>query len=166
MSARWHYEQGWPNSCVPACIGIVRRSRGQPFDVADEQVLHGEAVAKGNPLSLATLSLPGARLECPEVSEFLDQIAIWLMAGHLLIVTVFGPRYVRHLGPFPAARPSRHGALAPPGDFGGPFHAVVLIDLAEEGFLLLDPYHPAAGQPIFVSDEVLLDVCTCQVVVA
>ena len=79
---------------------------------------------------------------------------------------VCGPRYVQHLGTQPRGLRSRHGDLAAPGSWGGPFHSVVIVGRTDSGFELLDPYYPAGGQPIGIDDDAMLDVYACELVVA
>ena len=73
-SALFHHEQQWSNSCVSACIGIVRKWRGETFD---EAVLHAGASTAGHGLRLAAETLNGSHHALgPE--EFLERAPLWL----------------------------------------------------------------------------------------
>lgn len=100
------------------------------------------------------------------VDEFFDKVPLWLAEDRAVIAKVCGPVYVKRKGTSPAHQPSRHGDLAPPGDWGGPFHAIVIIARSDAGLAVLDPYYPAAGQPILITDDVMSAIFACDVVVA
>lgn len=118
----------------------------------------------GHGLALATQALDGQHLALsPE--DFFARAPLWLANDRALIVKVCGPRYVDHMGIEPAGRESRHGALASPGRWGGPFHAIVLIAKTHHGFAALDPYYPADHQPLVLDDDTILDVFACELVV-
>lgn len=152
---------------MPACIGMIRLARGEQFTPADEEELHGDALAGGNPLRLLALrALPRARYESPALDVLLPMLSLWLSEGCWLIISVSSPRYVKWRGHAPAGLPSPHGPLCPAGDWGGVPHALVLIALTSQGFLALDPYYPGARQPFALSEDVILDIATTEVIIA
>ncbi len=73
-----------------------------------------------------------------------------------LIVKVSGPVYVKWKGTEPGGHASSFGELAAPGDFGRPFHAILLLDLEGECVRYLDPWYPSAGQPLSMSRDDLV----------
>lgn len=155
-----HCEQGWADSCVPACIVMVRRSHGE---LGDEAALYQGGARLS--LTLAAIELAG-RHRAPDAAELLASLPIWLSQGKAVLLKVCGPVYVAHLGHRPAGQPSRHGGLAEPGPAGPPFHCVVAVARTEAATLVLAPYYPAMGQPVSIPDEVMLEVFACEVVVA
>lgn len=142
----WHHPQTWADSCVPACMCIVQRWRGQ---APTEEQFHRPAPRSGNPAHLA-LALPGAR-RLPTYET--DEIHLALRTDELVVVCVLSRPYVQWQERcYPGLR-SPHGRLCEPGDFGGSLHAVVLTRRCEDGFHLLDPYFAPEGQPLQMSDD-------------
>jgi hypothetical protein len=133
---------------------MVLRARGEPFD---ENELHANASPKGQSIGLAVSVLGGYDPDLDE-DELLVGLRLLLEQGRTLIITVGGPAYVKYLGTRPAGHPSRHGQLASPGDRAIPVHTVVVVAFDDIGFHVLDPYYPADGQPIRMSDEVMLAI--------
>lgn len=161
-----HWEQQWSNSCVAACICMVRRARGHAIGPEDEAALHHEAGRHGQPLTEVPRLLPGSQWHVLDERELLREAPLWLALGSVVIIKVSGPVYVKHLGTEPGGAASRHGALAKAGDAGRPFHAIMLFERTANGFWALDPYYPAAGQPLELTNDVLLEVFACEAVVA
>lgn len=148
MDVAHHVEQGWPNSCVPACIGMVLLAWGRPFN---ESELHRGAAPGGHGLALAGRALGGShRVLGPEELPVLD---MHLASGGVVIAAICGPRYVSRLGTAPGGHPSRHGALCPPGGWGPPFHVFVVLARRVDGYAVLDPYYPGKGQPLLLSED-------------
>lgn len=156
--ADFHVEQTWPNSCVAACMCMVRARQGESFDEAQ---FHDGAGPAGQPIELAAALLQ-SRTEVWN-SEELETLKVRLATGHWAIVTLFGPRYMSRLANPP---PSKHGALCTPGDFPAPLHAVVAVSANRRGIALLDPFFAKAAQPVVLSNEGFLFAWTGQVVFA
>lgn len=143
-----HYEQQYPNSCVPACMCILQKWRGLS---ATEDAFHGNAARDGHSLTLA-VELGRVRLRSIAPGEE-DEIDLALRLGHRIIAKVSGPPYIRwFVMSYPTAR-SRHGSLCAPGDRGKPFHAIVLVDHRRAGYRYHDPWYPADDQPFWMSEE-------------
>ena len=153
-----HREQERSDSCVAACLGIVLAWRGQPVE---ESELHEDA---GAALRFAARRL-GEPYQVPDTADLLRKAPLWFAEDRALLITVFGPRYVKRLTTRPGGLPSRHGNLAPSGDYVAPLHAVVLVGQDDEDFLLLDPYYPAQGQPLRISADDLVEVFTGELIV-
>ena len=153
--AEFHCEQQRPNSCVAACICMVLRWRGQS---ASEEELHQNACFKGQSLAYAALKL-GAK----HCAGSLGQIKFWLASERLLIVKVSGPPLVKISAPLGI---SCHGELCPPGDWGGPFHAVVFIASVDQNLLYLDPWFPKNNQPREISEDNFERVFSGELIVA
>lgn len=81
------------------------------------------------------------------------EITVELATGALLVVvTVMGSPYVRWQElAYPALR-SKHGRMAPPGDYGGVLHAIAIVGRSADGFFALDPYFPA-HPPLAIDDD-------------
>jgi hypothetical protein len=144
-----HHEQSYPNSCVPACMCMIQIWRGEP---PTEDAFHQGANPGGHPIGLVR-KLPRIK-DLPASPRGDDaDIHLALRQGRRVVVTVCGPRYVewqqRH---YPSAV-SKHGTLCPPGSFGAPFHAVLLIARLDDGYELYDPWFPADGQPFRISED-------------
>jgi hypothetical protein len=140
---------------------MVQRWRGI---ACDEGALHTGAMPDGHGFALAAQVLDGQHL-APSPEEFFARAPLWLADDRALIAKICGPVYVQRMGIRPAGRVSRHGALASPGRWGRPFHAIVLIAKTVHGFAALDPYYPADHQPVVLDDDTMLDVFACELVV-
>ena len=159
----WHHEQSYPNSCVPACMCMVQKMRGQG---CTEEAFHQGAFGDGHPLASA-LALPRTRRQPLAVGEE-EELNLALHQGQVILVSVSGPPFVRWLQAHHAGLSSRHGVLCNAGTHGRPFHAIVLIAWRNDGYDLLDPYHPGASQPLwmdassfascFAGDAIFVDV--------
>lgn len=160
---RWgpehHVPQQSPTACVVACAGVVLRLRGLPFDEAE--LMRG-ASDRGADMGVAAAAL-GARLH-----RFLrfDELLARLSMGSLAIVKVSGPAYVKRVGVNPGGVRSSHGELAPPGDMGGPFHALLFVAQSGERLEFFDPWYPSEGQPFSMLREDLLAMYAAVVVEA
>lgn len=158
-----HHEQQYESSCVFACICMILKWRGASFD---ENALytkwngHGSVNAAVSELGAAYRSLSP-----DDFQTIRTAFSGWFANDCALIVTVCGPRYVQRRGIAPGGSKSKWKDLAPAGDSGGPFHALVLAGSTEDGFLALDPYYPANGQPLELTDDDLTYILTGQVVV-
>jgi hypothetical protein len=162
-----HIEQSEPNGCVAACIAMVRRAQGRPFTDDDQARIMALGNETGVHLGVAGVEVDGCR-GVMTTDEFLAQAPLWLADGRWLIVMVSGPPYVHRRGTTPGGRPSRHGDLCAPQDREPPyppFHAVVLTERDDDGYVYLDPYYPADGQPLRMTDDDLVATFSRQFVV-
>jgi hypothetical protein len=139
-----HHEQSVPDACIAACACMILRLRGEP---ADEATLHGDHAGIGVILSMASTRRLAAYA--------IDEIRLALGTDEVVTILVHGPPYIRWQEiTYPDLR-SRHGKLCAPGEFGGPLHAVLLVDSDQDGFFLLDPYFPSAAQPLYLPEDAL-----------
>ena len=141
MSAAAHVLQSRGNSCVAACVCILRRLRGEQ---ADEPALLARwadrGTSAGYDLDTAAEELGIAPSIWTVNDAALDRIAAHLRYDGWVLAWV-GPRVY---GPWISsrARASAHGQL------GLRPHAVVLCGVDDTGFHLLDPFFMPDGQPI------------------
>ena len=151
----FHHEQSRPNSCVAACICMVRARLGNK---KKEARFHQGASQGGHSIEHATRFL-GGKLEVLGEDD-LDVVKSHLMGGGWAIVGVSGPRYVSRVQPIGH---SMHGPMCPPGEWGGPFHAVVATGADAKLLRVLDPYHPKASQPVRIHNADFLYVWNGQI---
>lgn len=152
----WHYEQSWTNSCIPACMCIVQKWRG---DIPTEALHHEDPSVRGHPYRRA------CRLDAAVYgalsSEEEDGLIPHIVEGGIVLIGVFNREYSAwQRGAYPDLR-SKHGVLWTPGKYGGPreSHAVVLVRWDDaSGFWLLDPWFPSDGQPLLMKKS---DFTTC-----
>lgn len=142
----WHHEQSWPSSCVPACMCMIQRWRGER---ATEEAFHDPATTAGSGLHLAR-SLPGTR-SLPLYGT--EDIRLSLNTDEIVVAVVHGPPYVLWQRRVYPDLQSRHGPLCPPGSYGGPLHAIVLARDDAGQFDVLDPYFPNAAQPLRMTHD-------------
>jgi len=154
-----HLEQEEIHACVAACAGMLRRLRGEAFS---EAALMESATASGLPMRVAAEAVGGTdgHLSPTGLLGWLDLLG---SGDRCLIVWVCGPIYVKLCGVQPGGHPSRHGALAAPGDYGAP-HAVLLVDADAETVRYFDPWYPAQGQPLSMSRDDLVEMFMLSVV--
>jgi hypothetical protein len=151
-----HLLQSTSSSCVAACVCIVRRLRGEEPSDAEWQ-FERECTDFRNLDPAARL--PGAyvlRGKTPEDDLREQQIA--LAQGDVVVTCVLGAPYMAWLAREYPRLSSPHGRLAPPGSWGGPLHAVVLVERVRRVISLLDPYHEKDPQPLQIEDE---DLALC-----
>ncbi len=139
---RLHHEQHAADTCVAACICMVQLARGEP---SDEAAFVGAHASIGLVLTLPVTR----RLPSYDTAE----IRVALQTDESVVAIVHGPPYVRWQEAAHPGLESRHGRLCSPGDFGGPLHCVLLVHCDASGFLLLDPYFPATGQPLAMTED-------------
>ncbi len=116
-----------------------------------EDAFHEGALPKGHGMHLAeVLDRVRARLISPGEENEID---LALRLGSKVIVMINGPRYMgSFLVRYPDQR-SPHGDLCEPGDWGQPFHYVLLIERVEEGYSYFDPWYPGEAQPFYISED-------------
>lgn len=153
LAAVHHIEQGSEHSCVAACVGMILLARGESYD---EAALMAFATDAGLSMALAARALQVDFRPFLPIEALLAALERCRDGAHVLIIKVSGPRYVRCCGDRPGGAPSRFGALADPGDFGGPMHALLLVGVDDEAVRYLDPYFPRDGQPLTMSRDHLV----------
>ena len=144
-SALRGYQQTFPNSCVPACMVLIRQARDGTLSADDAAALeieyHQGATPQGHPLS-HSLSLGNRKVLRDTAGAILQEVT----SGHLVIAKVNGPRWVRDIvGTSTARKP-----MCDPGDFGDPFHCVLCVGTEDGELVILDPWYPAASQRFLV----------------
>lgn len=149
-----HREQALSHSCLAACVGMVRRARGEAHD--EVAMMAGRELTSFPEEQAATL-LGGAFLGYIEDDDLLRECDAVMGGDQCLIVRICLPLHVKLCGPRPGGSASRYGHLAPPGDMGGP-HAVLVVDAADGTVTFLDPWYPAEGQPFVVARAVLVQM--------
>lgn len=155
----WHYLQTKENSCVPACMCMIPKMRGQS---PTEEDFHEGASPRGHAARLA-LMLPQTRREAPDPGTE-DDLQVWLVE-HVLLVSVSGHPYARWLATTPALV-SPFGPLCQQGDYGGPLHAILLIGWRNGGYEFLDPYFLATNQPLWMASDDFVSCFAGEVVLA
>ncbi len=145
-----HHEQRYPNSCVPACMCMIQIWRGEP---PTEDAFHHEANPDGHGFDLISRKLARTRELPPMPPGDEEEIRLALRQGRRVIVNVLGHPYIRwQRARYPAVA-SRHGDLCPPGAWGGPLHAILLIAWRGGEYALYDPWFPANQQPFRMPEE-------------
>ena len=150
--APYHCEQSHAHWCVPACCCIVLGHLGDPRCQQEAQLAQQLSVGRnGASLEEAAIHLGWQYLQIdaddPRSYE-------WLRARKdpLAILQVFGGPLTRALATRYPRLTSRFGPLC--NDFSGPpLHAVVLRGADPRGVTIQDPYYPAAGQPLNLSND-------------
>src|SRR5262245_19463384 len=127
-----HHEQSYPNSCVTACMCMIQIWRGEP---PTEDAFHQGANPGDHPIGLVR-KLPRIK-DLPATPPGDDaDIHLALRQGRRVVVMVCGPRYVQWQQQHYPVAVSKHGALCPPGSYGAPFHAILLIARLDDGYEL------------------------------
>ncbi len=153
-----HHPQTHPYSCQAACMAMALARRGNTGPSAIEQRLHG--VHPGShPINEVGRSEPGCLwVKCNDVGAgLLKEFRRSLAERAWLVVHVSGPRWIARL---PSDVIGPHGKLCPAGDFGQPFHSVLLVAAGPSSFFALDPFWSKDGQPFEVPDDDLLFALT------
>jgi|GEM_PF-7098524 len=139
------FQQTLDNSCVPACMVLIRQARDVTLSAVDAAALeiqyHQGATPQGHPLS-HSLSLGNTKILRDTAGAILDEVT----SGHLVVATVNGPRWVRDIVGASTARKR----MCDPGDFGVPFHCVLCVGTDDGELVILDPWYPAASQRFLV----------------
>ena len=150
-----HWQQSFPNSCVPACLATALLKRGATNPAALEDALHQNSALGGHGLyDPPFLAIPGVRGQNLAVGGAgLDEIRAAIAQPAQVVVMVFGPRWVARI---PPGSQSPHGVLCAPGTGTRPYHSVVVVDWYRDSFLLLDPFFSVANQPFEASDDEML----------
>jgi hypothetical protein len=84
----WHHGQTNRNSCVPACMCIIQKWRGQP---PTEAVFHAGSASRGHALT-RVLEMGSARYAQLGLDEE-DELKVHLFEGGLIVAGVFGVYY-------------------------------------------------------------------------
>jgi hypothetical protein len=143
-----HYEQGYANSCIPACMCILQLWRGE---AATEELFHYGALDSGHDLHITT-TLDRVSIRALAADED-EEITLALKLGYLVLAILSGPPYVAWFTARYPAVISRHGQLCGSGSHGRPLHAVVLSQRLDGGYRYHDPWYPADGQPFAMSED-------------
>ena len=135
-----HHLQSWPDSCVAAAMCMIQRWRGQ----APTEAHFHQANSWLRPHYIKTLP----RVEDHSVERDMEhEIRLYLRRGQVVVATALVQNYENWRS---TAYPNLH---SPHGSMSSLFHMVVLISTARDGYHLLDPFYPAVGQPLNVSDD-------------
>lgn len=148
---RHHCVQQRGHTCVAACAAIVLARRGGLTDAAAISRLEAQLTHE---LGMAAIYLDGVAAELDADREIeadhddpgnLMRLRADLESGEWWHIALMHPGPMRELHARLEPSPRyRHGRL---GEIGEP-HAVVLVAVAPEGFLCLDPWLAARHQPL------------------
>lgn len=158
-----HHEQEAPDSCVAACVCMVKKWRG---DVAKEAVIRERLQALSvEGLKTAAMEF-GWKFQWVDWDEVEEREACLgnLSRGVWIIVDVYPGHLTMHSEQLTPPPVSRHGPLMRRSaedldckeDLSArlpqyPHHAIVLVEEVVGGFRYLDPWFPRKGQPFFMS---------------
>ncbi len=162
--ARYHVLQARQNYCVPACVVMIERWRGQMSDdVARRQnEIFREAELNGLCPLASVRDLVGSEPRWLDIDDpaSLLVLAEFLESSWAIVGCVPGA-----FGPITCARglTSPHGRLP-----GGPLshHAVCVVGVRERMLSILDPWCHSTGQPFEVSFQEFAAFWTGNVLIA
>ncbi len=153
-----HLLQSQPGSCQAACLAMALAQRvagAAPREI--EARLHG-AHERKHPINTVGSNEPGVRyIPADGDDEMVQRFRAELNGGAMLIVHVLGSPWVARL---PKGVTGPRGPLAVSGPSGGGIHSVLIASLAEQEFVVLDPWYSNDLQPLLVSDDELRQVVT------
>lgn len=149
---QYHHEQGFSNSCLAACITVVRLRTGEvaPQDAHDHERALCERLGAGRggiPIESAAVEL-GLEKQIgfdPDDPVALLRIQEDLASGQWWHIAIMGSgELADHHERLGLGMRSRHGSLPRPV---GPPHAIVLVAVEPGEILYLDPWFSVSSQP-------------------
>lgn len=162
----FHREQELPDSCIAACITMVRAWQGPPPTPNEAEVRVGM-----NPHT-DVAGLAGAGRSAfwePDDPRSYERVVFELNRGCWLVTVVFsGPLTHFALRRRPELT-SRHGGMfrfPPTPSTPGVPHAVVLVAADAGSVEYLDPYYPRDGQPLQLSIDEFAECWTGRLAIA
>jgi len=166
MSRDFHVIQALASSCVAACVVIIERWRGVPgAEALDRQTVVFGRIAVGG---FGLFEAAAVELGDVECSGYLDidnpNHVLYLISrvqhGCWAMVSCFTDQFAQIAAGF--------GLSSPLGPLrgGAAHHAVVIVDARGDGVALLDPWHLAEMQPIWIGLEDFARIWTGQVIIA
>lgn len=150
-----HCEQVYSNSCLAACVAIVRLRCGaiaREEAEAHERMLMEKPGSSPKGLSPGVVAFElGSRLieADPDDANNFTRVRFDVDSGRWWHIAILCPGPLSELQGRQVPRPrSRHGELTSPL----PHHAVVLVGAEEGRLLYLDPWFPQQFQPQVIAD--------------
>jgi hypothetical protein len=172
-----HHEQKAPDSCVAACVCMVKRRLGESVREAEIREEMQRLEVEGLKTAAMVLGWKACFVDWDKVDER-EALFAHLSFGTWLIVDVYPGFLTMYAERLPGPLVSRYGPLLPrsPEDVERtedlrrrvpqtPHHAIVLVEEVIGGFRYLDPWFPRKGQPYFMARADFAEMWTGQVVI-
>lgn len=155
QARRYHCEQAWTNTCLAACVAMVvaRRTGLELAEIPQLAARLCESLGTGRGGALPEVAAVEVDSEVihadPDAPANLLRLARDLASGDWWLIAMMhpGPLALHHERQRPQPW-SRHGVLPQPP---APSHAVVLVHVADDRLLYLDPWFTAQFQPQIMS---------------